>query len=176
MALPAASGPLSTADDRLIQTLADAAAFRTWCSAADQAEALARIHQDGLPSPAAETYTPAELNTYRPFAICWTEPDGGFRVEKDAVGGAVWEYRDGGRMAAYLEQQAPDLEPGPLARTVKNSIGDIIDDVLALAGQAGYLAVKRLVVYGPYRSELVAETAQDDAMAFYFDIVWGRAG
>lgn len=175
VALPAATGALSKADDRLIQSLADADAFRTWCGAADQAEALEHIHQDGLPSPAAATYTPEELNTYRPLAICWTEPDGGFHVEQDSVGSGSWQFRDGGRVTAYLEQEAPDLEPGPLARTVKNSIGSIVSDLMDLAGDAGYLAIKRLTVYGPYRSHLLEETAQDDSMGFYFDILWGRA-
>lgn len=176
MALPGASGRISLAEDRLMNTLANTAAFRTWCGAANPTEALTKIHQDALPEPAAKVYTIAELNGYRPFAIIWTDPDGGFRMQRDSISD-TFRFADGGRITAYLEQEPPDgyeSDPEGLARTVKNSIGGIVEGVLLLAGQASYLAARACTVYGPYRSQLDEAPASDECVSFFLDFEWGR--
>lgn len=161
----------------MIASLANAAAFQTWCGAANADEALQRIYLEGLPPPAADAYTVAELNAYRPFALVWSEAAGGLRLRMDAVD-TVWKYSEGGVIIAYLEQRTPTDhldDPSSMRREITNSIGDIIDDVLALSGTAGYLAVRNMALHGPYRSQLATAPAQDDVVGFYLDCHWGNA-
>jgi hypothetical protein len=146
------AGSLSLAQDHLRTMLADAAAFRTWCSAADQAAALAKIFHEGLPKPAnGETHTRAELENYRPYAVIFTDDQNGFSRNLDAEG----SFEASGRLKLRLYQTADDDagdEPTSDANLrFKNAVGAILDDLCAAVATAGYLAFERIRVdAGPY--------------------------
>jgi len=140
-----AAGTASLAQESLRVTLADATAFRALLSPAmTQAQALARIYLEGLPPPGSgHVHTKTELEALRPYAIIWTDPSNGLRMELDAID----SFASHGRLMVRIEQNAPSglgSEPTSDANLqFRNSIGQIMDDVAALVAprQAGYLAV-----------------------------------
>ena len=159
MALAAATGPWASPQDSLRTTLSYCKYFQTWSGAANQAAALAKIHNYDLTAPTgnADTHTLAALQALRPFAAVFTEPQGGLTISKDS-GGASFGYSTRGNLVCWLEdditsQQAADIPA--LDRTIQNAVGKIIASadldnpgLLELAGQAGYLAIREMTVYG----------------------------
>jgi len=169
-------GPISLAQSHLRQMLADCPAFRTWASAADVTAALARIHQESLPPPAehASEHTLAELHNYRPYALIWTAAENGLRLRADA---ASAEYEESGRLMIQLIQDVPaDLagQPAALDMAFKNSVGQIMADLCAHSGQAGYLCIRELgLAYGPYRTHPDDLPSLGDAIAVELIVDWG---
>lgn len=172
------AGSLSLAQENLRVTLAACAKFQTWVGAASAAAALASIHHDGLPAPAdaKKGYTLAELQGYRPFAIVYTQEQGGYSRQI----AAVRTYRDGGRLKLRLEQDVPALLAGDIASADvawKDTIGQIIDQMAALAGVAPYLDIRQITVDdGPYRNHPDTAADQGDAQGIELGITWGTAG
>jgi len=149
--MTAPAGSISLAQEYLRTSLADVTAFRTWCGAADQAAALARIHHEGLPAPRDKhAHTIEELRDYRPYAIVFTAEQNGFRL--DVVDGDL-DYTAAGGLILRLFQDAAEVfddEPSAEANlTFRNAVGEIIDGLGDLAGQAGYLAFNSLVLEDP---------------------------
>jgi len=152
------SGPISLCEQNLRVTLADCAAFRTFAGAANQAQALARIHRIGLSKPAdGASYTKSELTAYHPLAIVYLSPTRGLARSRTAD--QVWA--DGGlayvrlrRMAASVVKNQATTEE---LRTFDNEIGDIIEDLCELCGQASatpYFDFHRIgLEYGPVDGE-----------------------
>lgn len=152
------AGCLSLAEQYLKVMLANVTAFRTWTETESEEEALAKIHLEGLPKPAADKdcHTRAELEAYRPYAVVFTGEDNGLTKWHDATG-ALFEFVESGRLMLRLEQDCPDGvgdQPSSDANLqFKNTVGLIIDGLCALAGTAGYLAFERITVAdGPYWS------------------------
>ena len=150
-----ASGALSKAQDYMADMLAAGSAFQDWVGADDSTEAAARIYQDALPAPAdGNAHSLAELQGYRPYALIWTEPSGGFSRDIDSAGSGNF-FRDNGRVRVMLEQDVPTAAESDVAEAEllwRNTVGDIIDDLSELAGVAGYLSVTHLSVDGPHRT------------------------
>lgn len=172
-------GRLTIAEENGRLMLADAAAFRTWCNASTQAEALARIHPDAIPGPgSAREFTLEELRAARPYAILNIDPEGGYVREAHArESDGTYNTEDSGRVDIRFEQDVPpkrahDLQG--LFRDVKNSMGQIIDDMIGLAGRAVYLNVIHYVAFGPYRSQVNMHETQGDVIMFRFVLTWGR--
>lgn len=148
--------------------------FQTFCGAATPAEALARVHFEGLPDPAdAETgeYTLSELETYRPCAIIGT-PD---RESWSARRVAEHTYRTSGKLLVMFVRSVSGATHGlPSADDVvvyKNLVGPVIgknaanedDGILDLPWQSPYLALKDAwLVEGPYTND--AESMQDEGI------------
>lgn len=159
------SGTLSRALERLRATLADSAAFRAMIGpAAGQAEALARIHYDGLPPPAGLSYSREELAAYRPFALVYLNPNAGFRAEQDGVSGTKFDWAERGKAIITLEKEASETYANaPTAdaeQQFRNEIGGIIDNLYSLSGTAPYLNITAIsVLLGPYA------VGEDDAKA-----------
>ncbi len=177
--LAAAVGRLTKAEENGRLTLADAAGFRTWCNASTQAEALARIHPDAIPGPgSAREFTLEELRDARPYAILNLDPESGYVREAHArESDGTYNTRDSGRIEIRFEQDVPrkrahDLQG--LFRDVKNSMGQIIDDMVGLAGKAIYLNVVRYDVSGPWRSAITLHETQGDVVMFKFVLTWGQ--
>jgi hypothetical protein len=153
--MTAPSGSISLAQRNIELSLADSAAFRTWCGAADQAAALTHIHLEGLPQPAdgKKTYALSELRAYRPYAIVTTETKQGYRIERDSFGDHA-DYKASGRLNVELRQDCPEPlgdEPSSEANLIfRNFCGALIEDLAALSGKAGYLCFDRLTAEGPY--------------------------
>ncbi len=145
--MPDPAGCLSLAQAALETTLADCAAFRALTDPAmDQAGALARIYQEGLPRPASgRTHTLAEFTTYRPYAIIWTDPERGFIATAEAASADGTDFLDAGRLILEIERTATDVandEPSSEDNlTWRNAIGQVIDNLKGLAGQGGYLCI-----------------------------------
>lgn len=175
-----AAGSISKAEEYLRTMLADCDAFRTWSGAANQAKALARIHVMGLPPPEnGDVHTLVELQTYRPYVIVWTNETEGFSLEADA-GGDRFHFAEGGTLMLELNQDVPEEITNnrrEIYRRFMNSIGQILDDLQQLAGTAGYLTVRRMVVVdGPNRSDRKSWSKQGDYVDVRIRLEWGRGG
>ena len=169
------AGSISLAQEYLRDTLAASATFQAWVGAASAAAAEASIYQDDLPAPATPPeYTLAELQGYRPMAIIQTDEDGGYLVEQDSAGdgfdfdehGKLWLCLEGNVSEALANQNAEML------LQFRNTVGQILDDMLALAGTVGYLAMRRVRVFGPFRTHPDKAARQGDAVWVWLHIEW----
>jgi hypothetical protein len=156
-AMTTPAGCLSLAQENLRVTLADAAAFRTWCGAADRAAALLRIYHEGLPAPqTGDTFTREELQQYRPYAVVFTQEQAGLTKTLDSIG-THYQFAAQGRLKVRLYQNCPagfrDQPTSDANLEWKNTVGAIIDDLCELAGQPGYLSFDEIRIdAGPYWS------------------------
>ncbi len=174
-----AVGRLSKAEEFARVTLADAAAFRTWCGASTQAEALARVHPQALPGPNANReHTIEELQTARPFVILNHDPEpGGYSREMTAIDGAGYNSIDSGRIMVEFQQDVPPKRKNDsqaVLRAATNSMGTMLDDVFALAGMGDYLDIRRIQVAGPWRNAFNKQATQGDFLLWTWVLVWGR--
>ena len=175
--MTAPAGSISLSRHYAELTLADCATFRTWVGAGTQAEALAHIYPAALPSPAngAPRYTLTELQTYRPFVIIYVDPEEGCRFDQDA-GGEFFEFRDSGQLWLEFEQDVPGGivdDPAEIDVQVCNTIGQILDDLKALAGQPGYLAITGGALRGYHRSEQDEAETNGHYVAWLLSLRWG---
>ncbi len=154
------SGSISLAQENLRQTLSNVSAWQALCGAPDdpldQAAALAKIYHEGLPKPADDkpVHSREELIALRPYAVVFLPEGSGFRRIQDAISDS-FEFQSMGAMRLRLYRNCPesfDSEPsGEANLDWKNVIGNIIDGLCALAGQADYLAFDQIgIVAGPY--------------------------
>jgi hypothetical protein len=169
-----AEGGITLAEENLRLTLADCARFRTWTTASDQAKALARIYIDSLPNPPndADSYSADELVALRPFAIVMTARQSGYSRGRVATE----TYPEAGKMAIAFEENVPaslaDDVPA-LERQFKNTLGVIIDEMLGLAYQAGYLAIDLITFSGPVRCLKDDAVGEGDHHFAMFEIQYG---
>jgi len=171
------AGRLMLAQNYLKATLAASATFQTWVEAEDATEALGSIHHDGLPDPTDpdKGYTAAELTALRPYALIWTQEQAGFSLARTAY--ETWQ--ESGRLKLLLIQDVPAAIATDIAEADlrwKNTIGQIIDDLAALAGGAGYLAIARIDLDdGPFRLVPDKQPEQGDAQGVELGITHGGA-
>ena len=174
----APAGPISLAEDYLEATLAGCAAFRTLVAAANPAAAKTSIHNDALPAPAAgEGYTKTELQALHPFGLIKTDPEGGYAQGfSSANSDGSHNYRDGGKLILRIYRQVTaGSEIADDERTWKNTVGQILDQLWALAGQAGYLAITAIAIEGWHRFHPDNEPAMGDVQGVTIGIHWGEA-
>lgn len=189
----AASGPISSAEDRAAETLADVQAWRDMIGeATTEAQALARIYFDTITPPAdKDRYSRSELEALRPFAMIWTDPDfGGYRLGASGGGGTSWSFDHGGRLAIEIERDvdSDDLDedtekvsdPADVLRKFKNELGLIIASgdadnpgLVELAGQAGYLAARQIELDGLGFNEEEEQKAEGIVLIARLWITWG---
>jgi hypothetical protein len=175
--MTAPSGTISLAQNNLALSLADCARFRTWCGAANQAGALARIHINGLPKPAGgkKTYSLSEVEAYRPFAIVSCDPRLPIRLDRASFGDHV-QYSRSGKLEIELQQNAPDGlsdEPSSDAnRQFENFCGELIDQLAELSGKPGYLCFDRLAAEGPYWPHKELIPTEGFFQAYFLHIEW----
>lgn len=168
---------MSLAQENLRVTLAASSAFRSLVKATGvsaNAQALARIHHDALPpSRIGPEHSLAELEVYRPCALLWQDPRGGFGRRLVATNSTI----DFGvlmmRIAADVDREISENHQEAYVR-FQNVIGGIIDDLVALAGQAGYLAITQISVEsGPYRTHPDEYDTVGDCQFCDLRIAWG---
>jgi hypothetical protein len=170
-------GCISLAEQYLRQTLAASETFRSAVGAGNPAAALAHIYTDDLPPPAggAATYSRSDLETLRPFAVVWTEEQDGLRRQADAVSDAR-NYGGSGRLAVLFEQDVPSQvvnDPPEASRRFKNTLGLIIDEMLAVAGTPDYLDIAAITLRGgPTRSHPDAQATEGDFLAALLSVEW----
>ena len=167
------AGSVSIAQELLRTSLADCAAFRTWCGAADAAAALLRIHHEAVTPPATDAeYTAAELAALRPHAIVWTVKH---RWRQNAAG-THFETERGGQLQARLVQTvdpAIATDEGEIGRRFMNAVGTIVDQLFDLAGTAGYLAIIDVEMDSPLRTHPDAVRDLGDVVMVDLNIDWG---
>lgn len=169
-----AAGVFSLAQELLRVSIADSATFRTLVDADTQAKALERIHLDELPpAKSKKGYEKKELQQYRPYVILWA---GGYRGQHSATGSA-YEYE---RSGAFKVQFVLDIDQevshngGEVGRRFMNTVIQIVEDMLALSGQAGYLAIEDFDI-----AEAWTRTAEEqletegDAATIEVEFRWG---
>jgi len=138
MADPA--GTLSYAMHWLRQTIADSESFRTWCGAEDQTEALARIHTVVSPPEDGLQYTEEELSAIRPYAMIWSE-------NADSEKEALHTYSSRGQLGVRFVEDVPAAvrgDPEEAGQAFLATMSNIIADMEALAGSAGYLNITNI--------------------------------
>lgn len=174
MPTTAASGPISLAQNYLRLTIADSAEFKTWIGdATTQAQALARIHDDGLPPPdRGGEYDLAELKKARPYVIVSTD---GFGWKKTAMSTAA-EFANNGTLAVTFVQDVDEAikkNHGEIGRRFQNSIGTIISEMLALAGTAGYLNITEVdISEGWTRTHPSLHEDEGDVVSIDVEFTW----
>jgi len=153
-----AVGPLSKSVDALRTTFADSARFRTWVGAADQAEALERVHRFAIPPPRiGSEHSIDELRAARPYAAVWTSPeDGAFGMDHSSSGDS-FQYQHAGQLAARLVWDVPaEIADNPAEIFVRfnNELGVILTEMgdLAADGSGTHLAFSSVrTTEGPAR-------------------------
>ena len=178
MSLTAAEGPISRADTLLAASLAACARWQSMVGAVAAPAALARIHFGALPPPDArrQEYSLAELAALRPFAIVFADEDTTLTLRHKSTG-TRRRFHDEGLVKFYIERDVPAelaLDPAELDRRFKNDAGVLMQELCALAGLAGYLAINEITGRGPLRSDKDEVTGKGDYQHFYFDVQWGR--
>lgn len=169
------AGSISLAQERLRLVLANSARFRTWTDTATEAAALAKIHHEALPPPAgnATEHTVAELEAYRPYAIVSTDQEAdGFSVIRDAMG----SWKESGKLTLHLCEDIPSDLLNDLfeARLLfKNTVGVVIDEMRALADDAGKLNFTGIMLAGgPWFSKEDVATGQGVFQWIDLTVVW----
>lgn len=178
--LDTAEGGIALAEEHARITLADCARFRSWAlQAPDREAALARIYPKGLPKPPndQQDYSADQYQALRPFAIILTARQGGFSKGRVATG----TYPEAGKLAIVLEENIPaDLadDPARVERRFENTVGVIIDELLALAYTAPdtdrqYLAIDIVTFSGPTRCSETERVAQGDHHFAMLELQYG---
>jgi len=178
--LPAAAGSISIAQDLLRTTLGDCATWRTWVGASGasaQAQARARIHDEALPPPAnGDQYGRDELRALRPYALIGTNRFGSIST----AASSSLEHDDSGELTLRLVWEIPDNiidDHAAISREFLNGVGQIWDELLALAGQAGYLAISQIDMPEPWqRNEQDAAETEGNEATVDLVVGWGEGG
>ncbi len=177
MAVPA--GSLMLAQGNLRALLSNSATLQTWTSTANPTAALARIYHDGLPKPGsnAPRHTLAELQALRPYAIIWTDTEKGYGRTQDGYGAGPHLGAESGRLMIELVQDVPLAIADDIAEADlqwKNTIGQILDDLVTLIATGTYLLVNSLSIdEGPYRYEAAKQSEMGDAQGVEIGVGWG---
>jgi hypothetical protein len=182
-------GVLSEPLQVLRATLADCTQFRTWCGAANQAQALAKIYYFDVPVPTApaDAHTSTQWATYRPFAVVDFEPRAGNVFTHRATSAGSWDFLQSGVLWVHLEEdyntETELPHPDEAYMRFGNSVGKILrrkasdasdfKGLLDLAGGGGYLSTTRCTVHGPYRADEDERTAYGDFLGADLEIEWG---
>lgn len=168
------------AQDILKTTLANSAAFQVFVDADDATEAAQRIYHDAVPLPAAQSYTLDELNELRPYALLFTDPSGGFRSDKVAMGDSSGDcWNSSGTLIMYLVRTVPAASEGatnPLSdvdTSFRTIIGNVLADLAEMSETAGMLASRSFLVDGPYRNDPVKQKNEGDEQMAIVTIRWG---
>lgn len=154
MALDAAEGVISDAEQYLANSLAASARFQTWVDAADATEALGSIYFTTLPSPEnGNKFDSDELAALFPCALIYTDEQIQGSVMRK-TGSLV--YQGGGLVAFRLYEAIAadnDLTFSEMERRWKNTVGAIINDVAAVSETADCLAATEIAVTEIYRAD-----------------------
>lgn len=160
-------------------TLAACATFQTLVGAANATEALERIYHDAWPLPESmrAEHTSAELTALRPCAIVYTEDNQGWVVERDAMGNEdCWNAY--GQIHFVIDRNVPSEDaylPSKVDTDFREIIGDIASEIIGLSETAPYLAANRIVVSGPYRTQIKELKDIGDAQRAELIVSWGPA-
>lgn len=178
----------------LAKTLADCTEFRNLVGAADHAAAFARIWHESLPPPAdgADHYSLAEQESYRPFALIFTNDLDGEMSSRQASAPGSWA--DNGSLRILIEVPTPaDLDESPvlLDQLMKQIVGRIVRrppdetagsfygllDLAHTTNESGgysYLAADQVSFRGYHRSSLRDQPGQGDYLFAWLEVQYGQ--
>lgn len=174
--MDAAVGPIAIARDLLRETLANCTAFQTWDGNSwTSAQAKQRIYQGTMPL----SDDLLALEAARPFAVI-VPADSPCTIVKVA---APRSYRASGTLTIEFHRTPPALsqgDPGDSDRELENTVGLIMQSndanspgLCELAQTAGYLTIRGLRAYGPYRIDPQVVPAAGDCQIMFVDVDWG---
>lgn len=149
---------LTTTANLLEESLAASVTFRTWTETENAEAAKERIHQ----------WEVDEEGLVRPLALI--TPGENYEAERTAFGTGDW-HRHRGELRLTLEA-AFDTEETVAANVTIFSLstGKIIQEVLAVSGRGGYLAIERLErIDGP---GMAHEDAKERIIAETYSVNW----
>lgn len=176
------AGVLSLAQKVLRDTLADCTNYRGLTTPAmDQAAALASIHYEGLPPPAnGHSYTRAEIEGYRPFAVICEDEDNSLLGVADSISSHT-HFKHTGNLLVTIERNCPagqaDTPSSEATLQWRNIAGLIFEDLEQKAGVAGYLNIMAIrVEWNPSWS--TRKLAESDGLfqGVQLGISWEGAG
>lgn len=172
---------IDSSQELMKATLAASTNFRTLVGAADSAAALLRIHGDELPKPAVgPTHTETELTALRPCAVIFIPSDHGWQIERDASGDAASGsdcWNPSGILHVLIYRNVPVADKNDHTKVDKDFrviAGDIISDLVGLSETAGMLAIRKISVFGPFRTKHGEMKAIGDAQVYELMIEWGH--
>ena len=184
-----ATGTHKTARLNLQTMLSKCTHFQTWHGEVwDEAVALAHIYLGGLPRPANnnDSHTLAELNDFRPYAIVYTELEGGITFSQRAAGapaGSPYFFIPQGLMWIEFERlvDTQDTEDNEAVEEEMVHEMDLImssddtDDVTltSQAGAAGVLNFTALTGFGPFRIPQNDVPRYGDVVKYSMSLDWG---
>lgn len=176
MTLPAATSPLSLPKSYLA---AQFAACPMWQQLAARNGPLASVYFDSLPPPPdkAQAYTAEQLAALRPLVVIYSDEDTGLVFDHQSHGQVGFGYANSGTIKGYLEMAvAPEHadDPQHAIRLFENQIGQVITELLQLAGAAGYLAISNSRFTGPLRNHEDLRSEEGDYLQLLFTFEWGR--
>ena len=174
MTLPDSTNCLTKAESDLRTMLSQCDAVQTFLSAGDATSALDRIFVDAEPLPATrEVYTDAEWALIQAaHLLVWTEPEDGYTVSQvaqdghDATGVLWFQVK-----RSVTPQDEADQEYA--GRTFKNTVGDIIEDLLAITYP---LEIVLLTFSGPMIPEDSDQDHSESWIAAAVRVEWGLSG
>lgn len=178
----------------LALTLADCSEFRNLVGATTHAEAFAHIWHESLPPPAddADSYTLAEMQAYRPFALIFTNDLDGEMSSRQASTPGAWS--DQGSLRILLEIDTPqDLEDSPvlldhfmkqiLGRLIRRPSDETAGAFYGLLDRAhttnetdgySYLAADTVSYRGYHRSSYREHLDQGDYLFAFLEVQYGQ--
>lgn len=189
MTTETAAGPISLALEVARAHLAACTSYQAFLGVTGTtaaAQAVAKTYLAALPVPEDESeYTPDEWESVlRPFGMVYTASVGGLRLTRSAA----YAVSESGRMFIELEITIPtsyvpsvggaaiDLTVDKEAadRWINNKVGQIADEFMAKAGQAGYLDASSItLVMGPSREKSGEEVTNGYYYWTLLEVVWG---
>jgi len=155
------SGPLSLPLDNLRTLLANCQSFQEWVGADDAAEALAFIS------------LVAKDTNERPLALAMQAPGRGWSAQQNAGGAANWFSSKGTLLLLLEDDVATEMAEPDAELTFTNLVGDIISDIMELAGAGVYLNVTSIAIKdGPSRSFFDEKESNGDYYQVVLEIGW----
>jgi hypothetical protein len=162
MALTAATGWIAEQEELLRVLLADSDRWRTWCDADDHAEALEHIYIDEIPLPKGrDNWTAKEHVALMPYALVNLEPFVAAERTTGYARGATLNLKIIDKVDSDIAHDNPEI-----GRLFKNNYGTVVDEMLTLAHQGGYLVFKELqIAEGWDRTAPELRKSEGDAVA-----------
>jgi len=175
--MTAPAGPISLAQERLRVMLADCTTFRALVGATTQEQALSRLFHDALPPPARGVeHTLDELRSYRPFGLVSTYPQDGHTLVRDTADRNAGA-EEAGRLVIEIEWDVPETianDPAEAGLRFNNAVGQIKQELFALAGVHPYLAISEIGQAGYFRGPEEQQQTKGDYLVYQLFIEWGQ--
>ncbi len=165
------AGKLSITMETLRDMLASCTAFQTWTGETTAAGAEDHIYLDDLDPPAGEEYTANEWANVRPFCIISMPSWGSERIATNTP-------RFSGTLEIDLVQTVPEAiadDPAEVALQFRNSMGQILDELLTLDLTAQTLEIVEVEQRGSVGRTHPKDTATyGDAIGVTFYLRFGE--